>query len=83
MSETGCQLTTNFGTRFAVLKEKGGEIMENLESLKEIDRAADRGWAIADLKKDYELKDRFEHIRFHIQKIKDDNGLDFIWRPKK
>ncbi len=57
--------------------------MKNIESLKEINRAADKGWTIAGIKRDYELKDLFEHIRFHIQKIKDDNNLNFIWRPKK
>jgi len=57
--------------------------MENIESLKAIERCAEKGFWIAQLKQNYELKDLFESIRFYIQKIKEDNNLDWMWREKR
>lgn len=59
--------------------------MKDLALLKRIDELADKGFQLAQLKnvEKYELQDIFESIRFQIQTIKEDNSLDFLWRPKK
>ena len=52
-----------------------------LDRLERISGIANDGWWSAQNNSDWRMKDLFESIRFHLEKIKEENDLDESWRP--